>query len=194
MKVSCSLEYQPTLTSQPFWKKKNIINVTTLTLGSWLSLECKSPWGQENLLRCETCSHKWGRVQGMKPNDSQVPLWELHSCMSCKCLKPWFERKTNIKLGLHDTIKKILKLRCLKCPHIVHLDLIFMSYDQKKRCESNWEFDSWPQTPWKKGTNEHRLRCAIHGWKDFFEGYKTFPLNSQNIFDLKKIWMSKVLG
>jgi len=35
-----------------------------------------------------------------------------------------------------DTIKKILKRKCLKCPHIVHLDLICMSYDQKKRWES----------------------------------------------------------
>ncbi len=30
------------------------------------------PWGQENEFRCETHSHKWGRVQGMEPNDSQV--------------------------------------------------------------------------------------------------------------------------
>jgi hypothetical protein len=28
--------------------------------------------------------------------------------------------------------KKVLKFRCLKCPCIVHLDLICMSYDKKK--------------------------------------------------------------
>jgi hypothetical protein len=32
----------------------------------------------------------------------------------------------------------------LKVPLIVHLDLIHMSYDQKKAWESNWEFDSQP--------------------------------------------------
>jgi hypothetical protein len=26
----------------------------------------------ESVFRCETHSHKWGKVQGMKPNDSQV--------------------------------------------------------------------------------------------------------------------------
>jgi hypothetical protein len=26
-----------------------------------------------NVFKCETHSHKWGRVLGMKPNDSQVP-------------------------------------------------------------------------------------------------------------------------
>jgi hypothetical protein len=34
--------------------------VTTLTSGSWLNVECKSTWGQENVFRSETHSHKWG--------------------------------------------------------------------------------------------------------------------------------------
>jgi len=46
--------------------------VITLTLGSWLSVKCKGPWGQENVFRCETHFHKWEKVQGMKPNDFQV--------------------------------------------------------------------------------------------------------------------------
>jgi hypothetical protein len=53
-----------------------------------------------------------------------------------------------------DTIKKVLKHRCLKCPLIVHLDLICMSYDQKKGWESNWEFDYQPQIHGKQGLNE----------------------------------------
>ncbi len=57
--------------------KTSIINlddyfVETLTLGSLLNVECKSPWGQEIVFRCETHSHKWGKMQGMKPNDFQV--------------------------------------------------------------------------------------------------------------------------
>jgi hypothetical protein len=32
----------------------------------------------------------------------------------------------------HGTIRNVLKHRCLKCPYIVHLELICMSYDEKK--------------------------------------------------------------
>jgi hypothetical protein len=86
------------------------------------------------VFRCETHFHKWGRVQGLKPND-----FKMHSHFgSCTHVgvanvqSPGWKGKKNIKLGPHDTIKKVLKCRCLKCPHIVHLDLICMSYDQKK--------------------------------------------------------------
>jgi len=51
------------------------------------------------------------------------------------------------QIGPHDTIRKVLKHKCLKCLHIVHLDLICMSYDKKKGWESNSEFDFRPQTP-----------------------------------------------
>jgi hypothetical protein len=50
-------------------------------------------------------------------------------------------KEKKIKLGPHDTIKKVLKHRCLRCLCIIHLNLICMSYDQKKGWESNWEFD-----------------------------------------------------
>ncbi len=63
---------------------------------------------------------------------SAFPLWEMHLCESYECSKPWLERPKNTKLGLEDTIRKVLKRRCLKFLHIVHLDLICMSYDQKK--------------------------------------------------------------
>jgi len=38
----------------------------------------------------------------------------------------------NIKLGPHDTIKKVLKCRCLKCLQIIYLDVMCMSYNKKK--------------------------------------------------------------
>jgi hypothetical protein len=66
---------------------------------------------------------------------SALPLWELHSCGSCKCLEPWLERKTSTELGPHDTIRKALKFRCFTCPCIVHLNVICMSYDQRS-CRS----------------------------------------------------------
>ncbi len=46
--------------------------IPTLIMGSQLSVECKGPWSQKNVFRCETNSQKWGRVQGMEPNDSQM--------------------------------------------------------------------------------------------------------------------------
>ncbi len=38
----------------------------------WLNVECKGPWGQDSAFGCETHSDKWGKVQKMEPNDSQV--------------------------------------------------------------------------------------------------------------------------
>jgi hypothetical protein len=119
---------------------------------------------------------------------------ELYLCGSYECLEPWLEMQTSTKLSPQDTIRKVLKRRCLKCPCIVHLDLICMSYDKKKGQKSNWKFDSSPQTPWKQGSTELWLSCAIHHWKDIFEGYKILPSHLQNRLDLKKIWMSKTLG
>jgi ribonucleotide reductase beta subunit family protein with ferritin-like domain len=63
-----------------------------------------------------------------------------------------------------------------------------MNYDQKKERESNWEFDSWPQTLWKQGSNEFWLGRFIHCWKDIFEGYKILPSHHKKILDLKIIW------
>jgi hypothetical protein len=63
-----------------------------------------------------------------------------------------------------------------------------------KKQESNWEFDSQPQTPWKQGSNELSLKHAIHRWKNLFEGYKILPSIFENKFDLRKIWATKVLG
>jgi len=63
---------------------------------------------------------------------SALPLWELHLCGNHECSKPWLERKKNTKLGIHDTIGRVLKHICLMYLYIVHLKLICMSYDQKK--------------------------------------------------------------
>jgi len=119
--------------------QKECLTLTTLTLGSRLTHEVKS------MFRCETHSHKWGRVQGMKPNDSQMHS-HFGSCtragvtnvqiLGWKC-----KQTTNWAL---NTIRKVLKHRWLKCLRIIHLDLICMSYDQKKGQKSNWEFDSQP--------------------------------------------------
>jgi hypothetical protein len=46
--------------------------VITLTLGLQLSVKCKGQWDQESVFGCETHFHKWEKMQGMEPNDSQV--------------------------------------------------------------------------------------------------------------------------
>jgi hypothetical protein len=90
----------------------------------------------ENVFRCETHFHKWGRMQGMKPNDSQMYFhWELHGVGVANVQS--LERQISTKLGPRVTIKKVLKCRCSKCPPIIHLDLIGMNYDQKKERELN---------------------------------------------------------
>jgi hypothetical protein len=62
----------------------------------------------------------------------------LHSCKNYECLEPWLERQKNNKLGPHDTIRKVLKCKCLKCFHIVYLNMIYMTYDQKTGQELNY--------------------------------------------------------
>jgi hypothetical protein len=107
---------------------------------------------------------------------SALPFWELHLCKSPEYLKSWLKRKKNTKLGVQDIVGKVLKFRCLKCPHIVHLNLKCMSYDPKKSRDSNWKFDFRPQIPLKQGSNDFRLGHAIHSSKDLFKGYKIFAL------------------
>jgi len=115
---------------------------TTLTLSSWLSVKCKGPWGQEVCLGVKHTFTNGGKCKGwilMTPKC--IFTLELHLCRICECLEPWLERQTSTKLGPQDNIKKFLKLRCLKCPYNVQLNLICMSYDQKKgwgQMKSNW--------------------------------------------------------
>jgi hypothetical protein len=66
-----------------------------------------------------------------------IPILGIALVWSCECLETWLERQTSTKLGPQDTIRNVLKLKCLKCPHMVHLDLICMNYDKKKGQESN---------------------------------------------------------
>ncbi len=53
-------------------KCMDTMDVATLTLSSRLDVECKGSRGQESVFRNETHFHKWGKVQRMEPNDSQM--------------------------------------------------------------------------------------------------------------------------
>jgi hypothetical protein len=108
--------------------------------------------------------HKWGRVQGMKPNDSQMHS-HFGSCICAGITNVWnlgWKGKQAPNWAPMKPLETFLRHSCLRFTYIVHLDLIFMSYVQKKRWESNWEFDSWPHIPWKQGSNEIWLGRVIH--------------------------------
>jgi hypothetical protein len=93
--------------------------------------------GVQGPMRPKECVYVWNTFSQMGESardgtqwlTNALTLWELHYYKSCKCLKPWLQRKTNTKLNPQYNIKKVLKHRCLKCPHIVHLNLIYMNYD-----------------------------------------------------------------
>jgi hypothetical protein len=123
--------------------------------------------------------HKWGRVQGMEPNDPQGHS-HFGNCTHVK--ESWMFKALVGKVNKHQIgppryhWKKVLKCKCLKCLCIIHLDLICMSYDQKKGQEPNWEFDFQPQIPLKQGLNDFWLGRVIHHWKYLF-GYNIVPLH-----------------
>ncbi len=125
---------------------------------------------------------------------SALPLWELHLCGSYKCLKPWLERQKNTKLGPQDTIKKVLKLRCLKFPRIIHLNLICMSYDQKKGWRSNWNLTPNHKSLESRGQMRSYWSLLYTIEKTFSKSYKILSLHFKKKIDLKNIWTWKVLG
>jgi hypothetical protein len=137
-----------------------------LTLTTTLGFKCRNPnvgfaikCGVQGHMRPRECVWVWNTLSQMGENArdgsqclaNALPLWELHLCRSPKCLEPWLEKQTNTILGPYNTMGKVLRCRCLKCPLIVHLDLIYMNYDQKKGQESNWEFDSQSRILWSRG-------------------------------------------
>jgi len=94
--------------------------------------EVQRPMGPRVCLGVKHTFPNGGECKGWSPMIPNVlQLWELHLCKSCECLEPWLKRQTNTKLSPQDTIKKVLKHKCLKCSRIIHLDLICMSCDKK---------------------------------------------------------------
>jgi len=124
---------------------------------------------------------------------SALPFWELHLCESCECLEPWLERKTNTKLGPHETIRKVLKCRCLRCHHIIHLDLICKGYDQKKGWESNSQFDSRKSLE-SRGQMKSDQGVLYTIGNIFLRAIRYHPHIFKKKIDLRKKWKSKVLG
>jgi hypothetical protein len=57
------------------------------------------------------------------------------------------------------TIEKVSKCRCLKWPRISHLDICSTSYGWKKGRESNWQFDSRPNSRESTWSRCVQLEC-----------------------------------
>jgi hypothetical protein len=134
----------------------------------------------------------WGNAPSHSQVNSHVGSWHLertpesleHNCKGQNS-SPW---------GVFYIIGKLLKCRCLKWSHMVHLDIWNTSYGQKKSRESNWQFDSWPLNV---GNRPDLLGCrrrATYRWKALDESYN-FALDRTSIRGLfAKLWGSKVPG
>ncbi len=103
---------------------------------------------------------------------NSFPFWELHLCKSCECLEPWLERKKNTKLGPQNTIKMVLKCKCLKCPCIVHLNLICMSYDNKERAGIKLGIWLLTTNPLKVRVKWGLIGACYMPLERYFQGYK----------------------
>jgi hypothetical protein len=92
------------------------------------------------------------------------------------------------------TVWKVLKCRCPKWSRMSHLDICSPSYGQKKRRESNWQFDSRPLKVRNRPVPDVRWGSAIRRWKALDESYNIgldlIPIGGWG----EKLWPSKVLG
>jgi hypothetical protein len=121
-----------------------------------------------------------------------VPFWELESRWTPESLEGDCKGQNSMAWRIFYIIEKILELRCIKLARITHLDMWNTSYDQKKRWESNWQFDSQPL---KVGNRPNFLAfrwCATHCWKVLDKCYN-FALDLISIEGLHaKLWGPKV--
>jgi hypothetical protein len=94
--------------------------------------------------------------------------------------------------GVLDVIGKVLKCRCPKWPRIGHLDICSSSYGQKKRQESNWQFDSRPLKVRNRPAPNVLWGSATGRWKALEEGFKfgwdLVPIGSRG----EKLWCPKI--
>jgi hypothetical protein len=106
--------------------------------------------------------------------------------MDSRIFRRQLQRSKLIELNFFYTIKKLLRIRCLKWACMTHLGIKSISYGQKKGRESNCQFDS---RRLKVGNCLDLVMfrwCAKYHWKSLNEGYNFF-LNLTSIRGLKKV-------
>ncbi len=139
--------------------------------------------------------------------DVATPLWdkcegEAHTPKSGKLKSSGTPRNSEFEfrgqISLHSNvlhvIGKVLKCICLKWPRMSHLDICSPSYGQKKRRESNWQFDSQPLKVENRPLPDVCSRNATWRWKALDESYN-FGSNLAPIWVRgEKLWTPKVPG
>jgi len=136
-----------------------------------------------------------------------LSLWELDSCGSPECLKPWLEKQTSTKLGPQDTIRKFLMCRCLKCLHIVHLDLIawimikwksgsqILNFTNPLRVGVKWSLIGACNTLLERtfwGLKDNALTCSKQAWFEKNMNIQSFWTTKVPILGVSRksvIWM-----
>jgi len=125
---------------------------------------------------------------------SELPLWELESRWTSKCLEDDFKGQNPMDWRVIYTIRKLLKPRCLKWACMTHLNMWNTRYDQKKGWESNWQFDFRPLKARNRPDFLACRWCETYCWKTLEEGYN-FASDLISIGGLDtKLWGPKVAG
>jgi hypothetical protein len=84
----------------------------------------------------------WESVR-MKTHTFEMGTWQ--STRTPKTSESDYKGQKNTShWGVIYIIEKLLKCRCLKWAHMIHLDIYNTSYDTQKGRKSNWQFDSQP--------------------------------------------------
>jgi hypothetical protein len=106
--------------------------VTTLVLGSWPKQGHGKVWAKSVIRQSHTHFWECKRVWRSEPTHSQeVTLWELDSQRTPKSLESGLRGQNSLDWIIPYTIGKLLRHRCLKCVHIIHLNTYNTSYGWK---------------------------------------------------------------
>ncbi len=166
-------------------------SVTTLTLGL-------QPTQGHGKVQAKNATHSYtlgsvGECEGMS---RYIPKWTpilgVRVPMDSIIFRDQLKGQNSLDQILLYTIEKILKHRCFKWVHMIHLSIYNTSYGGKKGRESKCQFDFWPL----KVRNCLQLHAckkhATYRWKTLNK-YYNFALDLTSIEGLyKKLRASKV--
>ncbi len=133
----------------------------------------------------------WGKCE-VATHTPENGTWESSGTLeNSKCD---YRGQNTSHWGVLYIVRKVLKFKCPKWPHMSQLDIWSTGYGRKKGRKSNWQFDSRPL----KVKNQPDLGVcrwiATHCWKAFEESYN-FVLDCVSIRARgEKLWTPKVPG
>jgi hypothetical protein len=122
------------------------------------------------------CTPKWTPILEVGVLSFQRVIWGGQNSLNWKLLY---------------IIKNLLRRRCLKWAHTIHLSIYSTSYGQKKGQESRCHFDFQPLTVW------NRLEIHAFRWRATYFGKLStratiFFLTPSQSEVCKKLWASKL--